>query len=480
MKHIVSGIPGLDDILGGGFIRPSTVMIAGVAGSGKTTLTMQSIFNAAKENETSMYVTALSEPIAMVNSYMSMFSFYDISLLGKGILKYVPLDHEIVGTSDIMKEIEENIEKIKPDRIVIDPVNVLTSRMDESKARRFYYDLFTKMKEWNSLVLITSELSEDEIWKNELSYLVDGIIYLSNDKFVDQRVRHLEVLKLRGQLYLTGKQSYSITPAGLIIHPTFYPGKSRPVSNERVDTGIDELNKMTGGGLIKGTNTMISGGSGTGKTLIALEFIVTGALKGEPGVFVTFEESPDLLKNNAAVFGWDLDKLEEKGLLKILYTSAYQMDINENALAIKHIVEEIGAKRVVIDSINGFQSSITDVGDIKKHMHILSRYFRHKGVTSMFINEVSELMGSSQVSGNGTAMVMDTIILLRYVEIESGMKKAISVLKMRGSDHDKEIRELVINAKGIKIKLPFSEYSGLMSGSPVKSPSQAFEEAFKK
>jgi len=480
MKQLMSGIPGLDEVLGGGLLTPSTVLVAGVAGTGKTTFAFQSIFYAAKKDETCMYVTALSEPIALTNSYMSRFGFYDISMLGKGNIRYVPLDPMQMDTSTIIGAIEKNIETIKPDRIVIDPVNVLTGRMDRYETRKFYYELFTKMKEWNSLVLVTAELSEDEIWKDELSYLVDGIIYLSNDSFVDQRVRHLEVLKLRGQLYLTGKQSYSITPDGLVIHPTFYPGKSQPVSNVRINTGIEELNKMTGGGLITGTNTMISGGSGTGKTLIALQFLVTGALTGEPGVFVSFEESPELLKSNAAAFGWDIEELEEKGLLKILYTSAYQMDMNENALAIKHLVEEIDAKRVVIDGVHGFRSAITDVDDTKKQVHILSRYFKHNGITSIFINDVPELTGSSTVSGNGTSLVMDTIILLRYVEIESGMKKAISILKMRGSNHDKGIRELVITDKGIKIEHPFTEYSGLMSGNPVKSPSQAFEEAFKK
>lgn len=482
MKQVISGISGLDEILGGGFIRPSTMLIAGVTGTGKTTFTMQSIFNAAKEDEVCMYITAMSEPIAMINNFMSRFSFYNISLMGKGNVKYVPLESSQIknGSLAIINEIEKNIEKIKPDRIVIDPINVLTGWMNENEKREFYYDLFTKIKGWNSLVLITSELLEDDIWKDEVSYVTDGIIYLSNEKVRDKRVRNLEVLKIRGQAYQAGKHSYKITKDGLTIYPILQSVEKQPPLNERTTTGISGLDKMINGGLIKGSSTLISGGSGTGKTLMGLQFAVAGVSKGEPVVFVAFEEEPPVIKNNAFAFGWDIEKFENKGLLRILYCSAYQMDVNENAIAIKNLIEEIGAQHVVIDNINGFRSSVGDVDQLSEHVNVLSKYFRSNNITSLFINEVPELMGATTISGDGTTLIIDNIILLRYIEMESEMKKAISVLKMRGSNHDKEIRELVITKKGIEVKLPFTEYSGLMSGNPVKSPSQAFVEAFKK
>lgn len=305
MKQVISGISGLDDIIGGGLVRPSIILIAGVTGTGKTTSTMQSIFNAAREDEICMYITAMSEPIAMINNFMSKFSFYNISLMGKGNVKYLPLNHVHIkeGTLAIMKEIERNIEIIKPDRIVIDPVNVLTTWMDEVEKREFYYDLFIKMKEWNSLVLVTCELSEEEIWKDEISYIVDGIIYLSNERSRDKRVRYMEVLKMRGQEYQSGRHTYNITKDGLVIHPSLHPGERTKLQFERINTGINGLDKMTCGGLVKGTNILLSGGSGTGKTLIGLQFLLAGTSIGEPGLFVSFEEDSNLLKNNAASFG---------------------------------------------------------------------------------------------------------------------------------------------------------------------------------
>lgn len=482
MKQVISGVSGLDEIIGGGLIRPSIILIAGVTGTGKTTSTMQSIFNAAREDEICMYITAMSEPIAMVNNFMSKFSFYNISLMGKGNVKYLPLNHVHIkeGTLSIMKEIERNIEIIKPDRIVIDPINVLTTWMDKGEKREFYYDLFIKIKEWNSLVLVTAELSEEETWKDEISYIVDGIIYLSNERSRDKRIRYMEVLKMRGQDYQSGKHTYNITKDGLVIHPSLHPGERTQLRFERIKTGIKGLDKMTGGGLVRGTNILLSGGSGTGKTLIGLQFLIEGTSIGENGVFISFEEDRNLLNNNAKSFGWDIEKLEDEGLLKVLYTSADQLNINKNALAIKRVVEEIGAKRVVIDGINNFRYILNDNVKIFEHVNILAAYLASRNITTIFTNEVSELMGSSTISGDETSIIMDSIILLRYVEIESEMKKAISVLKMRGSDHDKGIRELVISKNGIEIKLPFTEYSGLMSGNPVKTPLQAFEEAFRK
>ncbi|MCL7415398.1 MAG: hypothetical protein M8349_04980 [ANME-2 cluster archaeon] len=482
MKHVLSGIPGLDEVLGEGFSRPSTVLIAGIMGTGKTTFSMQSLFNAAREDEVCMYITALTEPIAMINNFMSRFNFYNISLMGSGNVKYVPLDPDQIkkGSSAIIQEIERNIETIKPDRIVIDPVNVLTSWMDEGEKREFYYNLFTKMKGWNSLVLITGELSGDKIWRDEISYIVDGVIYLSNERLRDKRVRYLEVLKMRGQKYLSGKHSFTITDDGLEIYPSLRPDIKGQLGSEHSTTGIKGLDKMTNGGFIRGSNVLVSGGSGTGKTMISLQFIVEGAKMGEPGIFVSFEEDPVLLRNNAGSLGWDLEKLEKEGLLRILYSSAHQLELNKTALEIKSLVEEVDAKRVVIDGINNLKAALLDDLSLNEYVFNLSRYFSSRNIIALFTNETSELMGSSSITSNGTSVVMDCIILLRYVEIESEMKKAISVLKMRGSNHDKEIRELVIDKKGVEVKLPFTEYSGLMSGNPVKTPSQAFVEAFKK
>lgn len=482
MKYVSSGIQGLDDILKGGFTRPSTVLIAGTAGAGKTTFAMQSMFNAARNDEVCMYVTALSEPVAMVNNFMSQFSFYNVSLLAQGNVRYVPVGLEIIndGIGAFASFIEGEIEKIKPDRIVIDPITAIEMNLDKATRRRFYYDLFMRMKSWNTLVLVTGEFNEEDLLKSELSYISDGIIYLSNHLKNDRRVRALEVLKMRGQNPSTGKHTYSITEDGITAYQRVQPTPHKEYSNIRVSTGIPGLDKMFGGGLLCDTSTLISGGSGTGKTLIGLQFIMEGAKNGEPGIIVSFEEDEGQLKANAESVGYELGKYIESGMLRILHTNSSELDANAHTLKLKSMIEEIDAKRVLVDGIYGFQPSLETAMELREHIHLLVDFLKSKNVTSIFTNEQTELSGKLTIAGNGVSYVMDTIVLLRYVEIRSELLKVISVLKMRGSKHDKEIRELEIGDKGIEVKLPLSDYSGIMSGNPTKTPGEAFVEAFKK
>jgi len=480
MKQVATGVNGLDTVLEGGFLRPSIVLIAGTAGTGKTTFVMQSLFNAAKNEELCMYITALSEPIAMINNFMSRFSFYNISLMGKGNVKYVPIDIEIIhkGREAIIKEMERNIETIKPDRIVIDPVNVFAYGLDEGSQRQFYYDFFASIKGWNSLVLLTGEFTGDELVKSTLGYLVDGIIYISNEPFYGQNIRYLNVLKMRGQDFYGGKHSCKITKDGFVVYPRLHASVRKSILNERVSTGINGLDKMTGGGFIRGSSILISGSSGTGKTTMGTQFIVDGLLKKEPGIIVSFEEDTEQILENSKMFGWNLKEFENKNLLEII--SPIESDVYELAIQIEETIGKIKARRLLLDGTGRLQRMLPQYTQFPEYMGGIINIMKNKNITAIYTNESSNLTGAIQLTGTGISPYMDTIILLRYLEIKSEMRKAISVLKMRGSNHDKEIREVVINEKGVEIKLPFSGYSGILSGSPTKTPSEAFVEAFKK
>lgn len=482
MRQVTSGIPGLDEILDGGFTRPSTILVAGTAGAGKTTFVMQSIFDAARNDEVCLYVTSLSEPLAMINNFMSRFTFYNVSLLAQGNVKYMPIDPGTLdeGADAFLKSLENMIDQVKPDRIVIDPLTAIALNLDEGATRRFYYDLFVRMKSWNALVIVTGEFTEDEVIRSELSYVADGIMYLSNDLKGDHRVRHLEVLKMRGQNCMTGKHTYSISESGVTVYPKIRPQTTTEYKIERISTGIEGLDEMMSGGLLTGTSTIISGGSGTGKTVIGLHFITEGAKNGEPGVIVSFEEDEEQLKAGAKSIGKDLDKYIESGIVRVMHTLPAEMDANAHAIKLKSIIEEMDAKRVLIDGIYGFQPVLDSPMELREHIHMLSDYFKSRNITAIFTNEQKELTGSLTIAGSGESYVMDAAIMLRYVEIQSRMRKAISVLKMRGSNHDKDIREFEIDNTGIHVKLPFSNYAGIMSGSPTKTARDAFVEAFRK
>jgi len=480
MKQVKTGVNGLDTILGGGFLRPSIVLVAGNAGTGKTTLVMQSLFNCAKNEEICMYITALSEPIAMINNFMSKFSFYNISLLGKGNVKYVPIGIDIIhnGSKAIIQELERNIETIRPDRIVIDSVNVFSYGLNEESQREFYYDFFTSMKGWNSLVLITGEFTEDELIKSTLSYMVDGIIYISNEPFYESNIRYLNVLKMRGLEFQGGKHSCKIKSDGINVFPRVRARTRTSYSGERISTGIKGLDKMIGGGFIGSSSILISGSSGTGKTILGMQFIMDGLLKNEPGIIVSFEEDIEQIHENSTMFNWNLKEFENRNLLKIIYPLDY--DAYELALLIEETIDKIKVRRLLLDGAGRFKRLLPQYAQLPQYIGNLNNILKNKNVTAVYTNESSNLTGATQITGLGISPFMDTVVLLRYVEIKSEMRKAISVLKMRGSEHDKEIRELVINNNGAEIKMPFSEYSGLLSGNPIKTPSQAFIETFKK
>ena len=480
MKQVTTGINGLDTILGGGFLRPSIVLVAGNAGTGKTTLVMQSLFNCAKNEEICMYITALSEPIAMINNFMSRFSFYNISLLGKGNVKYVPIGIDVIhkGSKAIIQELERNIEIIRPDRIVIDSVNVFSYGLNEESQREFYYDFFTSMKGWNSLVLITGEFTEEDLIKSTLSYMVDGIIHISNEPFYESNIRYLNVLKMRGLDFHGGKHSCKIKKDGFNVFPRLRSRARTSFSRERISTGIKGLDKMTGGGFIGSSSIMLSGSSGTGKTILGMQFIMDGLLKNEPSIIVSFEEDLEQIRENSTIFNWNLKEFENKNLLKII--SPLEYDAYELALLIEETIDIMKARRLLLDGAGRLQRMLPQYAQLPEYMGNFSNILKNKKVTAVYTNESSNLTGATQITGMGISPFMDTVVLLRYVEIKSEMRKAISVLKMRGSEHDKEIREFVIENNGVQIKMPFSEYSGLLSGNPIKTPSQAFMEAFKK
>jgi|Deesub1362A_J573_1020465.scaffolds.fasta_scaffold00166_53 circadian clock protein KaiC len=479
---VTTGIAGLDEILGGGFTRPSVVLVGGIAGTGKTTFVVQSIFNAAKyKDEVCLLMPAVGEPIAMINNFMSQFTFYNPDLYEERKIHYLDISKLSLKDTpeEIIDSIREKIETVKPNRVVIDPVTTLGYRFDEAKRREFFYNLFTEMKGWNALVLVTGEFTPEDLPKSLVSYMVDGIIYLSEEADMLKTQRYLTVKKMRGQKYLSGKHSFEITEEGIVVFPRIRAReKPEAIEKGRCSTGIKGLDDMILGGLLRGSSTVVHGPPGVGKSVLCTHFIVEGAKNKEPGIIITFDERPDEIYARAEGFGWDLKSFSEKNLLRIIYTLPPEVNMDELYTKIEKTIKEIGAKRLVIDSINGIQMAFGDTPSFSRYVNSLITLFKTKGITSILTNETREIAGSLMLDSRAPFM-MDTTILMRYVEIESGIKKAISVLRMRNSDHDKEIREYIISDRGIEIRLPFTKYESVLSGTPRKSVEEKITEAFK-
>jgi len=239
----------------------------------------------------------------------------------------------------------------------------------------------------------------------------------------------------------------------------------------RALTGISELDAMLRGGLMRGDVTLVVGSAGTGKTTLALQYLINGATKfNENGLYVTFEQMPAQIYRDAASFGWDIRKLEAEGKLRIVCTSPpVLVQFVEQRNPIDAIIEEVNAKRIVIDSISHLEAFIP-ASELRGELYRLINHLKMKELTSVFTAESHEVFGDRLVvTGVGLSFLVDCIILLRIVEIQSSLKKALTILKIRGSDHDKQLREFEITAQGIKITAPFAEYEGVLTGAPRKS-----------
>ncbi|MDP3105762.1 MAG: ATPase domain-containing protein [Candidatus Methanoperedens sp.] len=483
MKILPSGINGLDTVLNGGFNHPSTVLIAGTAGAGKTTFVMQSLVNAAKAGETCLFISAISEPVAMMETFISNYSFFDYSLIETKKIRLFNIEKDLLQASapEVIRFIEEKISMYKPTWLIIDPVTVIAeSRPNELDRRLFLFELLTRMKSWNLLVLLTGEFSLESLKKSPLSYLVDGILYISEETTGEKSERYLSIIKMRGRKYVSGRHTYNISGDGITVFPRLLPPAEpkKEASTQRISTGVEGLDAMLKGGLLKEDVILFSGGPGSGKTIFGLHFIYEGAARGEPGLIISLEEWPSKLKRNAKTFGWDFELLEKKGLVTFLYFPPALFHADEHAILIKEILEKNKIKRVFFDGIEDLVTPMPDVIKRRDYVHSLIDYFSSQDITTLMTNEIPEMFGNIRTTLETLSGSVDTVILLRQVEVEGHLRKALSILKSRGSDHDKEIREFEITGRGIEVKVAIKGYDNVLAGMARKQPSDVFMEMF--
>jgi circadian clock protein KaiC len=250
---------------------------------------------------------------------------------------------------------------------------------------------------------------------------------------------------------------------------------------ERVKTGIAGLDEMLHGGFLPQTANLVEGAPGTGKTTLGMQFIYNGIVQfGEPGLIVTFEEFPQQYYRDAASFGWDFRRLEQEGKLRIIMTSPEitRLDLESVGGMIESTVRELGIRRVLVDSLSHFERLSTDPVELRSIVHGFINALKREGLTSILTRESAALFGEDSSEESDIAFMVDSYILLRYVEIESTVRKALLVLKLRGSDHAKDIRQFEITGSGIEVQSKFEGREGIMSGSPHRTMADSFVEAF--
>jgi circadian clock protein KaiC len=473
IRRLGTASPTLNQILGGGLPERSVTVIAGEPGTGKTILALQLLFHLARQGLKSVYFTTLSEPALKLIRYMQLFSFFDHQLLDERIV-FADLGAALRanGSTDLLGQIVSRVEQEAPDVVVIDSFKAIHDLLHESRSsREFVYDLAVQMAGWGATTLLVGEYTPEEVAHVPDFAIADGIIRLTNKRQELSAVRELEVLKLRGANYETGGHFFEMDPDGLTFYPRVRAPDMRdgPTSSvaDRVSSGVLGLDELLAGGLPRHSATLVQGGSGTGKTLASLHFLVEGARQGERGILFTLEETPDQLRDVGRGFGWDLHALEAGGLLEISYTSPIELSTDRFLYEILQRTAATGARRVVLDSVNSARMGVLSERRFHEFVYALAKHFRSAGATLVMTLEITELLGTAQLTGHGVSSIADNIVLLRYVEAAGHLERAISVLKARGVPHLTELRRLEITAAGIQVGPPFVGMRGVLTGLPV-------------
>ena len=474
LEYLSTGSLALDRILGGGLPSRSVTVVAGEPGSGKTVFILQILFHLARQGKKCLYFTTLSEPALKLIRYMQLFSFFDQRLLDEGIT-FVDLGSDLRTESagQTLERIVSRVEQVEPDLVAIDsfkPIHDLLG--DPARSRTFVYDLAVQMAGWGATTLLVGEYTPEEIATQPEFAIADGIIRLTSERQELTAVRSLEVLKLRGADYVTGRHFFEIGRDGEAFYPRVRAPEWRPnpflSTADPISTGVAGLDQLFHGGYPRRSSTVVQGGTGTGKTLLGLHFLVEGARRGERGIYFTLEETPEQLCAVAAGFGWDLLGLQSEGLLTISYASPVELSTDRFLNEVREQVEAVGAARVVLDSVTSLALGVPSERRFRELIYALTKHLRAAGTTLLMTMEVAELLGSAQLTGHGVSSIADNVVILRYVEMAGHLERAASVLKARGVRHETELRQVSIEGDGLRFGPAFTEFRGVLTGVPVR------------
>ncbi len=477
VRSLPSGVPGLDTVLGGGFPEYSFNLITGGPGSGKTTLAHQIMFANATVERPALYFTVLGEPTLKMLRYQRQFSFFDPDLAGSAI-QFINLSAEVMerDLGEVLQRIVSEIERAKPGIVVVDSFRTIGGQHGSSEQGatfdldQFVQRLAVHLTTWEVTSFLLGEYVEEE-QRNPVFTVADGIVWLSQAIDRNSVVRKLQVVKTRGRAQMPGLHTFRITDAGLQIYPRI-PEQTRKRQlhkRERLSTGVLGMDEMIGGGVISGDAVMLTGPAGSGKSTIATQFIVAGLAKGETGVIAVFEEYPEEYLARANTRNPDIGKKINAGKLELIYLRPLDLSVDEALAAILEAVERLGAKRVVIDSLSGFEVALAPTfrEDFRESLYRLVGTLTATGVTVFMTAEVSEGFSDIRFTTEKVSFITDEIIVQRYVEIEGELRRVMAVIKMRGSDHSHEFRTYEVTAKGVIVGGTLTEYDGIITGVPT-------------
>jgi len=478
IRSLPSGVPGLDSVLGGGLPEYSFNLVAGGPGSGKTTLAHQIMFANATVERPALYFTVLGEPTLKMLRYQRQFSYFDPELAGSAI-QFINLSAEVMerDLGEVLQRIVSEIERSKPGIVVVDSFRTIAAgqrdRPETGKAfnlDQFVQRLALHLTTWEVTSFLLGEYAAEE-QRNPVFTVADGILWLTQATDRNSVVRKLQVVKTRGRAPMPGLHTFRITDDGLQIFPRI-PEQTRnraPQNRERLATGVPGMDDMIGGGVIAGDAVMLTGPAGSGKSTVATQFMIAGLAAGETGVIAVFEEYPEEYIARANIRNPEVGKMIKEGKLVVIYLRPLDLSVDEALFAILDGVDRLGAKRVVIDSLSGFEVALAPTfrEDFRESLYRLVGTLTATGVTVFMTAEVSEAFSEARFTTEKVSFITDEIIVQRYVELKGELKRVMAVIKMRGSDHSHEFRLYEVTAKGVVVGGPLTEYDGIITGVPT-------------
>jgi circadian clock protein KaiC len=480
IAKLETGIPGFDSIAYGGLPKGRTTLISGTAGSAKTVFAVQFLAEGIQGVDESGVFVTFEEPPNDIRRNMASFGWNIEQWEENGRWAFVDaspqLGEEVVfaGAYDLgalLARIEHAVQRVGAKRVAVDSLGaVFTQLADHVSIRRELFRIASALKKMGVTAVLTAERQQEygEIARYGVEeFVADNVIILRNVLEDEKRRRTVEILKFRGTSHQKGEYPFTILPnAGITVIPLSAIELKQSSSNIRITSGNSELDKMCGGGFFRDSIVLVSGATGTGKTLTVTEFIAGGAAHDERCLLFAFEESREQLFRNATGWNVDFEKMEQEGRLKLICRYPEVTGLEDHLIQMKMEILNFAPHRVAIDSLSALERVATVKG-FREFVISLTSFIKQQEVAGLFTATSPSLMGGTSVTEAHISTVTDSIIMLRYVEMYGEMRRGLTVLKMRGSMHDKEIREFTIDSTGMHIGKAFSNVTGILVGNPV-------------
>jgi circadian clock protein KaiC len=492
IRRLPTGVPGLDEILGGGLPEFSFNLIAGTPGAGKTTLAQQIMFALSGPDRSALYFTVVGEPPIKMLRYQQQFTFFDIARINESV-RYVNLSQEVVnGTLEkLLERIVQEVGKTNPRVVIVDSFRTVAQAAERTQAtdldlQYFVQQLAVGLTGWEATTFLVGEYDPSEAEQNPVFTVADGVLWLLQSLDRNSMVRKVQVMKMRGQAPIPGLHTFRITDDGVQVFPRVIVGaeaKSRPAvagakrkPRERLSLGVKGLDDMIGGGIPAGYSVLLAGPSGSGKSVLATEFIIEGARHDERGIIAVFEKRPTEYSQDGPS-GRRFERFVRERKVGIIHTRPLDLSIDEMLHEIVEAIHRLKARRLVIDSLSGFELALAPTfrEDFRESLYRMVAVLTGMGITMMMTAELEDSYLDLRFSPHGTAFLTDAIIMQRYIELKGQLQRIMAVVKVRGSAHSKDLRTFEITEHGIVMGETLGGYEGLLTGSPELIPSAASE-----